>query len=379
MTTSPDYVVVADPESLRWQHYQQDLHEFLSRFTPRPQLHVLAWPDVVQRDGDISDLLPKRSALFRVESPARDFELARLLMQAGEIESGAKPSDWQTELDGWIASPKMQYQGLCRILRNLDLCLQDHQHCHTTSNLPDTQVLFDKNAVSEHLRKHDVPTPDWFRPNSAANILEQQLARGWQQSYVKLAYGSCASGIAMLSSLGDLTKALTTVIEIDDRFYNTYRVRDVVDDELASILRFLVSEDATVQRAIPKTRIDRNEFDIRFVMIDGKPAASVFRANSIPITNLHLGGYRADPLACRRLISKRAWADAVDVCWQASQLYEIAALGIDLAFDANTWEPKIIEINAFGDFFPHWKNEAGKSLHQLEIEATAKRILTKLR
>ncbi|MFK8114466.1 MAG: STM4014 family protein [Rubripirellula sp.] len=374
MTTSPDYVVVADPESLRWQHYQRDLHEFLSQFRPRPQLHVLPWPDVVHRDGEISDLLPKRSALFRVESPARDFELARLLMQAGEIDAGIEASQWHTDLEGWIASPKMMYRGLCRILHNLDDCLRDQPHCRTTSSLPDTQVLFDKNAVSEQLHEHEIPTPNSFRPTSHASVLDQHLAHGWTQSYVKLAYGSCASGIAMLNSRSRPVKALTTVIEIENRFYNTYRGRDVVDEELNSILRFLVRQDATVQQAIPKARIDRNEFDVRVVMIDGQPAASVFRANSIPITNLHLGGYRADPAACRRLISKRAWADAVDVCWQASQRYAMAALGIDLAFDANTWEPKIIEINAFGDFFPNWKNEAGKSLHLLEIEATAKRL-----
>ena len=74
------------------------------------------------------------------------------------------------------------------------------------------------------------------------------------------------------------------------------------------------------------------------------------------------------------MIPDRAWADAIDVCWRASQLFDMAALGIDLAFDRHTLRPQIIEINAFGDFFPDWTDDQGRSIHQIEIAGTAARF-----
>lgn len=367
MTTSPDYVIVVDPESLRWQHYHRDLHEFIQQFEPRPTVHLLNWADVVEADGDISHWLPNRSALLRVESPARDFELARLLMQAGEKSEGEPISQWNADREGWIASPRMHYHGLCRILSNVEECVRDSP-CQPTSNLQHTQDLFDKNGVSRRLREHSVNTPESFEPFSVEQLVSEQWSRNWDECYVKLAYGSCASGIAILGQ-----QSLTTVVEIDGRFYNTYNVQKLPMDRLEPILRFLLSQVATAQAAVPKLKLGKDDFDIRMVMIGGGLAASVFRASPIPITNLHLGGYRADEAACRRLISNRAWADAVDLCWQASQMYDMAALGIDLAFDRHSMEPTILEINSFGDFFPNWRDEDGRTLHQLEIESTSRR------
>jgi hypothetical protein len=32
----------------------------------------------------------------------------------------------------------------------------------------------------------------------------------------------------------------------------------------------------------------------------------------------------------------------------------------------------VLEVNAFGDFFPHLTDEKGRSVHRVEIEATAR-------
>ncbi len=371
VTTSPDYVVIADPASLRWQHYQRDLDRHLAQFRPRPNLHLLHWSDVIVRDGKIAELLPVRPSLLRVESPAHDFSLFRLLMRAGEIDCGREPSDWIRD-EGWIASPHMLYRGLCRILANINSSLLAHGRCYQTSNLTATQTLMDKNAVSKILQAHSIPTPDTFQVTSVEGMLTEIWARGWEETYVKLAYGSCASGIALLDAKhAGTSSAITTVRRIGQQFYNTYDVHRVQSEELESILRFLVDEVATVQKAIPKTRIDGDELDLRVVVIDGQVAASVFRASSLPFTNLHLGGYRADPRRCRRGISDRSWADAMDACRQAAGLFDVAALGIDLAFDRHNLQPNILEINAFGDFFPSLTDDQGRNIHQLEIAATA--------
>ncbi len=211
VTTSPDYVVIADPASLRWQHYRRDLDRYLAQFRPRPNVHLLHWSDVIERDGEIAELLPERSSLLRVESPARDFSLFRLLMRAGEVDCGREPSEWIRD-EGWIASPHMLYVGLCRILANINNSLLAHGRCCPTSNLTATQTLMDKNAVSKILQVNGIPTPDAFRPTNVEGMLSEIWARGWEEAYVKLAYGSCASGIAFFDAKqGSTSSAITTV------------------------------------------------------------------------------------------------------------------------------------------------------------------------
>lgn len=371
VTASPDYVVIADPDSLRWQHYQRDLERHVAQYRPRPVVQLLNWSEVIARDGELADLLPEGDSLLRVESPARSFPLFRQLMRAGEIDCGRKPSVWKRDA-GWIASPRMLYLGLCRILANIDSSIRVHGRCHPTSCLSATRTLMDKNAVSRILNSNGISTPDAFRPTSVEGMLSEIWARGWEETYAKLAYGSCGSGIAFMDSRdGSTSSALTTVTRIDSQFYNTYDVHRVKSDELEAVLRFLVEEEATVQQAIPKMLVDGDEADLRAVVIDGQVAASVFRASPLPFTNLHLGGYRVDPQRVRRDIPDRAWADAMDLCRQAARQFDVAALGIDLAFDRHTLQPSILEINAFGDFLPNLTDERGRTVHQLEIAASA--------
>ena len=373
VAASPDYVIVADRDSPRWLHYQRDLRDYLARFRPQPEVHVLDWGEVIDRQGDVADLLPNRQALFRVESPGREFELFRRLMQTGQRAAGLDPSPWQMDRRGWIASPQWLYGGLCHVLANLETSVEQNPRVHPTSNLADTRLLFDKNAVSKLLTANQVATPKAFKPDSIEELFEGIIGRDWPQAYAKLAYGSCASGIALITRAPKIS-AVTTVVEIDGEFFNTYHVRRVDQHNLVPILRFLVQEVATVQVPIDKARIDGDSFDVRAIVIDGEVVASIFRASKLPMTNLHLGGYRADPARCRRLIPQRQWADAMDLCWRAAQSFDMAALGIDLAFDRRTMEPQIIEINAFGDFFPNWTNHQGQTVHQMEIAATARRF-----
>src|SRR5262249_4798248 len=134
-------------------------------------------------------------------------------------------------------------------------------------------------------------------------------------------------------------------------------------------------EDAVVQQGIPMAQIDGQNFDVRVVMIYGKPAFTVFRLSSQPMTNLHLGGRRGDPAVCRDAIPTRAWLDALDHCTEAARLYpHCAAVGVDLIFERGYLRHYLLEINAFGDFFPGLRDERGRSVHEVEIEETAARM-----
>jgi len=65
----------------------------------------------------------------------------------------------------------------------------------------------------------------------------------------------------------------------------------------------------------------------------------------------------------------------MDHCRSAARLFGMASLGIDLAFDRETNQGQILEINSFGDFLPHWRDERGRSLHRIEIESTGERFV----
>lgn len=71
---------------------------------------VVPWTDLIEADGRIDELLSNQvPSCLRIESPARDFEVLRLLLQAGQRELGQPVGPWNSvdDLQGWIASPRL--------------------------------------------------------------------------------------------------------------------------------------------------------------------------------------------------------------------------------------------------------------------------------
>jgi glutathione synthase/RimK-type ligase-like ATP-grasp enzyme len=113
-------------------------------------------------------------------------------------------------------------------------------------------------------------------------------------------------------------------------------------------------------------------FDVRVVVIHGEPAFTIFRLSPNPMTNLHLGGRRGDVARCRAGIPTRAWLDGLDHAVEAARLYDSAIVGVDLLFESGYLRHYVLEVNAFGDFFPNLTDDRGRSVHRVEIEATAR-------
>ena len=371
--------MIADPSSRRWEFYQRELRQFWQKRNCEPVITVVPWRDLIDSDGRFPDSIAGETSLLRIESPARDFAVKRALLQAGDRAEGRPPAPWRNPggEKGWLASPRLVHLGFCRVLEGLDASLKHHPQITPTARTSDIARLFDKNATSGALREAGLPTPDWFHPTTGIDGLHREVARRqWRTTYLKLAHGSSAAGIAVLNS--HEPSLTTTVHEENCRYYSTRRVKSLLGradlvPEIENVLRFLIAEGATVQKGIPKMRIGTQNFDVRVVVIGDNVAACVFRISSHPMTNLHLGGRRGDAAECRRVIPQRQWLDAMDFCVEAASLFALPAVGVDVAFDRRTLEPTILELNAFGDFFPHWENERGQSVHELEIENTARR------
>ena len=274
---------------------------------------------------------------------------------------------------GELVEPRLQYAGFRCVLEGLARSLDARPHLMRIACPRAIAELFDKRATATST-KRSLPTPRWSRrpaprSDSCAAIREARFF----PAYVKLNTGSSAVGIAVVHA-EDEPWAVTTLVAIDGGFGSTRRLQRIAGDELLRTLDWLLAQDAVVQRGIPMAQIDGQNFDVRVVVQHGEPTFTIFRLSDRPMTNLHLGGRRGDPERCRAAIPNRAWLDAIDHCVDAARLYPMDTVGIDLLFERGYYRHWLLELNAFGDFFPGLVDANGRSVHRVEIEGTARKF-----
>lgn len=367
---TPHYVFLANPGSKRWQSYAHDLAAYWQDRRITPDVHVLPWTDIVHRTGNLDDFPGlDRPAVVRLESPGRDFEVTKLLLQAGD------GNDWhdQPYRKGQLLHPGLLHRGFCRVLSGLKTALEQRPWLKPQACPLAVAELFDKRATAARLHAAHIPVPATLPPaaNGAA-LIEYLCSRPYRTVYVKLNTGSSATGIVVLHPRDDPPWAITSMIRLEHGYFNTRRLQCIRGSELEAALDYLLVEGAFVQEGIPMAQIDGQNFDVRVVVLYGEPRFFIFRLSQHPMTNLHLGGRRGQPEVCRAAIPTRAWLDAIDHCVEAARLYPCAMVGIDLLFARNYLRHVLLEINAFGDFFPGLVDEHGVTVHRAEIERTAR-------
>jgi glutathione synthase/RimK-type ligase-like ATP-grasp enzyme len=379
MRRRPRYIAIVNPDGKRWQTYASALLAFWHERGVEPEIEVMPWCEVVPRDGNLDGLAAfDRPALVRMESPGRDFEVAKLLLQAGERATGeASGIDWNTLAfqKGWLLRPALLYQGFRRVLAGLRRSFDRRPHLTPLACPLALAEMFDKNATCTRLIAAGIPCPPTLPTLDTPEELLAELQRlHFDTAYVKLNTGSSASGIAVVHARDEPPWAVSSVVRLDDGFYSTRRLCRHTGTELYAVLGFLIGEGVCVQRGIRMAQIDGQNFDVRVVVIHGKPAFTIFRLNSQPMTNLHLGGRRGDFPRCRAAVPMRAWLDALDHCTLAAGLYPCATIGVDLLFESGYVRHYLLEVNAFGDFFPGLVDAQGQTVHRAEIEATARTL-----
>jgi hypothetical protein len=375
----PRYVLIANPGSPRYQTYQREFLEYWTRRGQAANLDIVPWSDVVPRLGNL-DGLPAfdSSAVVRLESPGKDRQVTRLLVEAGALDDpNEPPRDWRTvEIPkGLLLRPGLFYRGFRQVLCGLRRSFDARPHLTPTACPLAIAEMFDKAATSRKLEAAGVPVPEWLLPeqfpHEAIGFHDAIRATGWPVVYTKLNTGSSAVGIVVGHyPRTEPPRGLTTLIARNGDFYNTRLVRQIRDAEMVRCLGFLLQEGAIVQRGIPMAQIEGQNFDVRVVCVYGKPVASIFRLSSQPMTNLHLGGRRGDYARCRSAVPTRAWLDALDHCAEAAGCFDSSIAGVDLLFERDFRRHHVLEVNAFGDFFPGWTDSGGRSLYALEMAAS---------
>jgi hypothetical protein len=377
---TPRHLLIANPGTKRCETYLRELLRFWADRGAMPEVVVVSWADVVPCDGNLDGLPGFDSpATVRLESPGKDERVTRLLLEAGARDEAAEPPcDWRSvEMPrGLLLRPGLYYRGFRRVLRGLARAFDARPHLAPTACPLAVAEMFDKTATSAKLRAAGVPVPDWLGdPRDVfAAVAGSERGRGWRTAYLKLNTGSSATGIIALRSEGGTFHGTTTLAEIGGRFFNSRRLLRLTGPALERAAGFLFTEGAFAQQGIPLAQIDGQNCDVRVVCVLGRPVASIFRLSSGPMTNLQLGGRRGDFARCRATVPTRHWLDALDHCGDAAGCFDSAIAGIDLVFERGFSRHFVLEVNAFGDFFPGWTDPGGQSLHALEIAETTRKF-----
>jgi hypothetical protein len=377
----PRYVMIANPGTKRCETYRGELGAYWQARGAAVELEVVPWAEVISRDGNLDELKAFDSpAIVRMESPGKDDNATRLLLESGARDDPSEPARNWRELalpKGLLVRPGLLYRGFRRVLRGLRESFDARPHLKPTACPLAIAEMFDKTATCRKLDEADVPVPEVLLDHLPLSLLLfRQLVMNtrWPTTYVKLNTGSSATGIVVLSrSEEEGFVGTTTLAQIDGEFYNSRLVRRVVEHDVRAAVQFVLREDAIVQRGIPMAQIDGQNFDVRVVCLYGQPVATIFRLSHHPMTNLHLGGRRGDYEHCRAAIPTRDWLDALDHCSDAAACFDSAIAGVDLLFERGFRRHYILEVNAFGDFFPGWTDANGRSIHAMEIEETIRR------
>lgn len=356
----PRYVLVANPGTPRCEAYRRAVAD---HWHGAAELTVLPWADVIHGDRSAFD----RPAVVRLESAGKNAEVTRLL-----CGSDADPQR------GELHRPAAWFAGFRRVLTELKQTFDARPHLHPTADPFAVAAMFDKNGTLATLRSAGLPVPDFLpldqMPATPAELFARVRDLGWPTTFVKLNTGSSAVGLVVVRFAPDGTPTgLTSMVWSAGRVFNTRRLRTVGGAGLHARLGFLLAEGATVQRGLPHAQLDGQNADLRVVCLYGRPVATIFRLSPHPVTNLHLGGRRGDWTRCRAAVPTRYWLDALDASAAAAGCFDSAVAGVDVLFEPGFRRHHILEVNAFGDFFPGWVHANGRSLHELELIATAER------
>lgn len=299
----------------------------------------------------------------RIDSFGRDPEVECALLALGREPGGIAP---RLRARGEMIAPAQLHRGWSCYLKRLE---QAWRPGWTTWNARwALGELFDKPRVSRRLHSAGIRVPDMLAPPTSVDALRSELAdSGWSHAFVKLACGSSAAGIAWWDLERDAV--ITTIEREDDRWFNTRKLIHLdARDEIDGVLELIIRERAHVERVIELARLDDRRFDLRVLVVAGEPAFVVARQSAHPMTNLHLGGTRADLSRVRALVPPDRWDEAMQLAVRCAEIYECFHLGVDIGFEVGTFTPYVFEANAFGDFLPRLKRD-GLSVMAWELRA----------
>ena len=204
-----DLLLIAPPDSRRVRAFQASLAEL-----GWPPARVLPYLPLLHGETHLGEWV-REGSIVRFDSPGEDLETERALIELGGGTAGDLAG-------GEIPPMRAWYAGFSDLLRRLDAQLTECPPHRPMQRVGDILTMFDKPATHARLRAAGVSVPDALpEVHSAAQLLAAARERGWTRLFVKLAYGSSASGAVALQWQGERVAAISTVLMLGGRLYNS--------------------------------------------------------------------------------------------------------------------------------------------------------------
>jgi len=380
----PPLVVIGNPENRRVAMFC-DAARRLERSPPRviAYEHLLAFPPV-QLAHQLCELVPP-AALVRVESPGENAAVQAALMRCGASLQDRSDAHVEAEIEaaamhGRIAGSAEWFAGYCDLLAQLEAALRP-RGVRWMNHPADIPVLFDKTQCQALLAGRGVSVPRGLAaagcaaPSCFDELLAQLDRSNWSRVFVKLRYGSSASGVVAFERSRRGMQA-TTSVELmreggETRLFNSLRVRRYTDRaDIAAVIDDLCRQGVHVEQWVPKATMAGRNFDLRILSIASEPRHVVMRTSRGPITNLHLGNERGNLAELFARWDHDARESAWSACRAAATCFpRCLYVGMDLAVLSGLARHAVLELNAFGDLLPGIADAAGDGTYLAELRA----------
>jgi hypothetical protein len=351
---------------------------------------VVSWLSILQDPRALCEV-PDGPLLVRIDSYGQDHAVEKAMLARGwpdAREAGAatlSPAAIEAlrEERGRILAPRQQHLGVERVLADLEPIFADRPRWTVLSPPSSVRELFDKRITSRRYAALGIPVPRALGDIATPDELRERVrAASLRQVYVKLSCGSSASCLGIYQDDAQGGSFVTTV-ELarpvagsrDRLLYNSRKLRRYVGAAADEVLRFLLREGAQVEERVAKARLGGEHFDLRVLVIAGEPAFTVVRQSPREITNLHLGGRRGDPAELGRHAPPEVLEAALASARRVFDAHGCFHVGVDVMIEHGWCGHRVLEANAFGDFFPGLTRD-GLSVYAWEIRAAEAMLST---
>ena len=347
-----EFLIVGIPESSRVAGFRD-----AARAAGCAEPRVVSWMEVL---GENALLPPPAAAWVRLESPGRNWNTERRLLEMGAAEEEddrrfTRVSRAElaaiSESAGRVIAMRQWYLGWKRALSDLSARWPG---ANFFSPPEDIAVLFDKELCQHLLETGGCPMPRSLGvPAGFEDLLDRMRTTRTPRVFLKACHGSSASGVIALETSRDRIHAFSTVALFGDgQIFNVRPVREYRDlREIIAVVNAVCRERAQAQAWVPKMGWRGKRTDLRIVTIAGRARHAVVRMSDTPMTNLQLRNTRGD-LAAFAVERAGEFAAAQVAAEKAAACFpRCLALGVDVAIspDGRAW---VLVANAFGDLLP---------------------------
>jgi hypothetical protein len=349
-------MILGNPGSTRVAHFANAL---VAAGRPAPRL--VAWLDLLREGPALLDAFGDEPLLWRIDSFGQDFEVEKALLRRGYAAARAlgsstilKPDaiDALTFEHGRIWAPRQAHEGFMDALGEIERAASLRPSWRLLTPAWAIREMFDKQATSRTLSRHDVPVARALATRATAEELRSHLHQmDVGAAWIKLRCGSSASCLALWQLAWPTETLITTMQRTQRGLYNSKRVRRYARRaDIDALVDFLLIEGAHVEENVPRATLRDRWIDCRVVVVAGEREFVVVRGSRYPMTNLHLGASRSDTSVLAGHCPPDVLEAALESCRRVGRIYGALHVGVDVAFTRGFESHVVLEANAFGDF-----------------------------